>query len=126
MIERLEIIRKREGMNKAEFERKLLKSSGYLNMLKKRNSYPSAEVIANFSRAFPKYNLKWLLTNEGSMLENTKNCPIDYSPQLTNKNYPEIYVMIESILSNQKKLFDSIKNLEKSFQFFSENHNSNY
>ena len=75
MIERLEIVRKREGLNKAEFERKLSKSSGYLNMLKRRNSYPSAEVIANFSRAFPRYSLEWLLTNEGQMLRRMHEFP---------------------------------------------------
>lgn len=124
MIKRLEIIRKREGMNKAEFERKLLKSSGYLNMLKKRNSFPSAEVIANFSRAFPQYSLKWLLTNEGNMLDDTKNCPIENSPQLINPQHPKIYEMIESIYNNQKNLFKSIQNLEKSLQYFSETHES--
>ncbi|ADF54766.1 MAG: hypothetical protein CMP12_12505 [Zunongwangia sp.] len=111
MIERLEIVRKREGLNKAEFERKLSKSSGYLNMLKRRNSYPSAEVIANFSRAFPRYSLEWLLTNEGQMLRRMHEFP---KKNLKKTNYyHSSEEKIDKISKNQSELFQTLLKIEK-------------
>ncbi|MCL6220502.1 helix-turn-helix domain-containing protein [Zunongwangia pacifica] len=112
MIERLEIVRKREGLNKAEFERKLSKSSGYLNMLKRRNSYPSAEVIANFSRAFPCYSLEWLLTNEGQMLRKTHEFS-KKNPQKTTRQYYSSEEKIDKISKNQSELFQTLLKIEK-------------
>ena len=112
MIERLEIVRKREGLNKAEFERKLSKSSGYLNMLKRRNSYPSAEVIANFSRAFPRYSLEWLLTNEGHMLRKTHEFA-KKSAQITTSQYYSSEEKIDKISRNQSELFQTLLKIEK-------------
>ena len=120
MIERLEIVRKREGLNKAEFERKLSKSSGYLNMLKRRNSYPSAEVIANFSRAFPSYSLEWLLTNEGQMLRP----PPKFSKinHLSSSNqYPNTEEKIDRICKNQSELFQALLKIEKLLKNFIQN-----
>ncbi len=67
IVARMDVIRKLEHLNKSQFEKKLLKSTGYLNMLVKRESNPGADVIAEFCRAFPDYSLVWLLTGEGNM-----------------------------------------------------------
>lgn len=69
IVSRLDLVRKREGLNKSQFEKKLSKSTGYLNMLVKRNSNPGADVIADFFKVFPHYSLEWLLIGEGEMLK---------------------------------------------------------
>lgn len=68
VLERIEILRENEGLKRAEFERIIDKSSGYLNILVRRNGIPGTDVIAKIVNEFPKYNPIWLLTGEGEML----------------------------------------------------------
>lgn len=68
IVDRINLIREREELNKSQFERKILKSTGYVNMLEKKSGQPGADVILDIIQAFPNYNLKWLMTGEGEML----------------------------------------------------------
>ncbi len=68
VVNRLEIIRKAEELNKTQFEKKISKSTGYLNMLVKRNSNPGVDVLTKIAEVFPHYSLNWILTGQGEML----------------------------------------------------------
>lgn len=73
LIDRLEIVRKRAGLNKSQFERSLSVSTGYLKLTEKRQSQPGTELLIEFSKKYPDICLKWLLTGEGEMLKNDSN-----------------------------------------------------
>jgi transcriptional regulator with XRE-family HTH domain len=69
IIDRINKIREQEDLNKSKFEKRINKSTGYINMLEKRNGQPGADVILDIVKAFPDYSLNWLMTGEGSMLK---------------------------------------------------------
>ncbi|WP_416440399.1 hypothetical protein ACH3O9_11150 [Leeuwenhoekiella sp. A16] len=69
IVDRLMSIPKREGISKNQLEREIGKTSGYLNVLKKKGSLPGIEVLQNFISIYPKYSLRWILSGEGPELE---------------------------------------------------------
>lgn len=114
VVERLEIVRKNEGLNKAQFERTLDKSTGYLNMLIRRGSSPSVDVIQKFSYSFPNYSLSWLLTGKGSMLKDSSNSSVLNEDSTTN---------IESLKQENeslKKEIETLKAHNKTLQDYNE------
>lgn len=70
VLDRLEEIQKKEGLNKSEFERIIEKSSGYIGILRKKGAMPGSDVLIKVSEKFRNYDLNWLLTGEGAMLKN--------------------------------------------------------
>lgn len=73
IIDRLEIVRKRAGLNKSQFERSLSVSTGYLKLTEKRQSQPGTELLIEFSKVYSDICLEWLLTGEGEMVKNIED-----------------------------------------------------
>ncbi|MBT0607606.1 helix-turn-helix domain-containing protein [Aequorivita echinoideorum] len=69
IIERINVIRKNEGLNKSQFERMINKSTGYLNMLEKKGATPSVDILLEILKNFPDYNLNWILLGKGEMMK---------------------------------------------------------
>ena len=56
------------------FELSIGKQGGYLNMMKKRNSTPSADLIRKIVEKYPKYSLYWILgLSDDKFLEKNEN-----------------------------------------------------
>ncbi len=55
------------------FEISIGKTSGYLNMLVKRESSPSTDVIQKIVEVYPQYSLRWIITGMGSMYAKNEN-----------------------------------------------------
>lgn len=81
IIDRINKIRSLEGVNKSQFERKINKSTGYLNMLEKKNGQPGADVILDIIKSFPDYNLNWLMTGEEPMKRNEQAHQVSEDPK---------------------------------------------
>lgn len=69
ILERIFLIQKKSGLSVRKFETRINKSNGYLATLKNRGSFPSADVILTIINEFPEYDIKWLMTGEGSDLK---------------------------------------------------------
>lgn len=65
----IEIQEEVEPKSARSFELSIGKTSGYLNMAKKNNSTPSADVVAKIIETYPEYNLYWIITGEGEKLK---------------------------------------------------------
>lgn len=86
------------------FELSIGKTSGYLNVLQKRNSIPSAEVVATIILKYPKYSAHWILTGEGSKYVNADQ---------------------KSIVNEEKAIYEIEKDKFKILKtFFSEEYNA--
>ncbi|TXE18587.1 hypothetical protein ES692_05970 [Psychroserpens burtonensis] len=73
IVERIAHVAHDTRLNDRQFEMKIGKSTGYLNSIKKRDSYPSVEVILDIVKCFPKYSLEWLMTGKGEMIVSDRN-----------------------------------------------------
>lgn len=71
--ERLLIIAKDNYLSTRQFEIRIGKTSGYINMMKKNKSSPSVSVILKIKKEFAKYNLLWIITGEGSKYDTLDN-----------------------------------------------------
>ena len=119
IIKRFEAVRNNEGLNKSQFEKRLNKSSGYLNMLKKRDSNPGVDVIEKFNQEFPDYSLNWLISGNGEMLksienENIANDPAaEYSIKDLKMMHSDIKMMRSDLKEDLKSIAEGmIKNFE--------------
>lgn len=61
----LEIQKEVEPRSQRAFELGIGKTNGYLNMMKKRGSIPSADVILSIIDKYPNFSLEWLMTGKG-------------------------------------------------------------
>lgn len=119
IIDRINIIRENEGLNKSEFERSINKSSGYLNMLEKKKAMPSAEVLIDVTDLYPNYNLKWILKGEGEMLRGHvpegKSLAMEQGEKYQTKT--EIMMMLEQRLADKELIIklqeEKIQELQK-------------
>ena len=72
--ERIKMVLNYYGLNSGEFASKLnIQKSSVSHLLSGRNK-PSFVFLSKFVQVFPEINIKWLLTGESNMLENS-----DYS-----------------------------------------------
>ena len=114
IVDRLDSVRKKEGLNKSQFEKKLSKSTGYLNMLVKRGSNPGSDVLAIFSKSFPNYCLEWLITGEGEMLKslrtqsNIADPAADYKLNEVQAMHQDIKKDLNSLAGGMIKNFEVI------------------
>lgn len=108
IVSRFEEVRLRENLNKSQFEKKLNKSSGYLNMLMKRDSNPGVDVMADFCKSFPHYSLDWLLTGEGEMLKGSERDKKESTVKEPELSYGEIKTMHRDIKQDLKALAEGM------------------
>ena len=71
ILNRISIIQEDSNLSERAFELSINKTSGYLNMMRKRNSNPGADVLAIILKVYPKYSAEWLLTGEGEKCKKT-------------------------------------------------------
>lgn len=84
ILDRIEKIRISEGLNKAQFEAVISKSSGYINTLRKNGSLPGSDVLIRLSENYPKYNMAWLMTGKGEMLKQEPEQVAEEKPSYPN------------------------------------------
>ena len=73
ILDRIDLIIKNSGLSVRQFELGIEKSNGYLNALKNREGIPQVDVVVRILEKYPEYNMKWLLTGEGSVFNEKKN-----------------------------------------------------
>lgn len=73
IIDRLLTIPNMEGISKNKFETSLGKTSGYLNVQKKRNGIPGVDVVQKLVSIYPNYCLQWVLFGKGPVKTEPKS-----------------------------------------------------
>lgn len=106
IIDRINIIREREEVNKSQFERKISKSTGYLNMLEKKDGQPGVDVILKIIEAFPKYNLKWLMTGEGEILKSEEEKSVFKEPASSYEKETTLLAVRDDIKNDLRAMTD--------------------
>lgn len=108
VLDRLEKIRIKQGLNKAQFERAIGKSSGYLKILKDKGGIPGSDVLIQVSENFRQYDLNWLLTGEGEMLKTGEPVVKNYQVEDENPGYPDLMTVRNEIRGDLKGLMDGM------------------
>ena len=74
--ERIEFIIEREGMNKNSFSNAIgISNNVTITRIINEHRTPSRATCEKIVSAFPSYNLQWVLTGEGEMLNNSNPVP---------------------------------------------------
>lgn len=74
IVDRIKQIVEQEDISYRSFETSINKSNGYIKqVLEKKGSLPSVDVILTIIDKYPKYNLQWLMTGKGSMLNSSED-----------------------------------------------------
>ncbi len=120
IIDRINKIREIEDLNKSQFERKINKSTGYINMLEKKNGQPGVDVILSIIKAFPDYNLNWIMTGEGEMknLENPKEQIAEETATTYNPKNSSLILAMRDDLKND--LNEIAKGMATNFETLNE------
>ncbi|WP_321479725.1 LexA family transcriptional regulator [uncultured Bacteroides sp.] len=72
--ERIQFVMDREGMNKNSFSRAIgISNNVTITRIINEHRSPSRATCEKIVSTYPKYNLRWLLTGEGNMLNNDLN-----------------------------------------------------
>lgn len=109
VIDRLEAVRKKRGLNKSQFERSLGVSTGYLKLTEKRQSHPGTDVLIEFSKKYSDICLKWLLTGEGEMLKENEDFEKKGNRvEDENPGYPDLMTVRNEIRGDLKGLMDGM------------------
>ena len=106
VLDRLELIRKNQDLKKADFEKIIGKSSGYISILKNKGGIPGADVLIKIAQQFPLYNLQWLLTGEGEMLN--KKAEVAAEPVPEYKKEKEILEELAAMKSEMQENFEAV------------------
>lgn len=104
IIDRLELIRKNEDLNKSEFEKILGKSSGYLGILKNKGGVPGGDVLIKVVECFQKYNPKWVLTGNGAMYLDETAENIIQEPKSIYENETELLIILRQQLVDKERI----------------------
>lgn len=106
IIDRINKIRSLEDVNKSQFERRINKSTGYLNMLEKKNGQPGVDVVLDIIKSFPDYNLTWLMTGEEPMKKNEHKHHVSEEPKAAydTKSNSLILAMRDDLKNDLKEL----------------------
>lgn len=115
------MIRKNQDLKKAEFEKIIGKSSGYIGVLKNKAGIPGADVLIKIAENFPSINLHWLLTGEGEMLKSVAKTypgeleggdlveePVESLQQMRDELRGDIKEMMEEMAANFEALNESM------------------
>ena len=96
IVTRISEIIKHSRLNDRQFEIKIGKATGYINSLKKRNSFPSSEVILDIVKSFPEYSLNWIMTGKGSMLKTEELSLVEDAESTYVKNSSDLIKSLNS------------------------------
>jgi len=113
--ERILRVAKDLGLSKNAFEKSIGRSSGYMNMLRKKDSTPGVDVILKIIEVYPEVNLNWLMTgkmstnylcNEDNLVLDPKNEHLYATAQSFTK---VVHDLIDERLANQFHLVRKLK-----------------
>jgi hypothetical protein len=95
------------------FELSIGKKSGYLNISKKRQSVPGADVINKIIEVYPKYSLKWLMTGEGNKYANDAieclNEPESvYKKEIAETDFMGLSKRIDVVINQNDEILDKL------------------
>ena len=109
VLDRLEEIRLKEGFNKAQFEKTIGKSSGYLKILKDKGGVPGSDVLIRISENFRNYDMNWLLTGEGQMWKEAAD-PEEKKHEAAEEktSYPDLLTVRNEIRSDLKIILNGM------------------
>lgn len=88
--------------NQSKFAKTIGVSQGNISNIFSRGTIPSSELIAKTSIAFPKLNLRWLLTGDGEEMEISSSSKEESSP-ITNER-------LLSIIESQQRTIENLSN----------------
>lgn len=104
IAEKFREVIKDKKISARKFELSIGKTSGYVNMMERRNTFPSSNLIITFCEQYPEYNLYWILgLSDQKYLskENMVNEPQEsYSKELDKINF------LREFLSSDVKQLD--------------------
>lgn len=92
MKDRIQHIIKAESLTNLQFAQLIESSPATVTHLLSGRNKPSVEMVANIARAFPHYNLRWLILGEGTIynkgMEETANTTKAQSPTVLSNELP--------------------------------------
>ena len=112
---RLEEIAKDEGLSMRAFELSIGKTSGYINMMKRNNGSPSADVLQKIIEIYSKYNLYWILgiSNEKFSYEFQKADRIQeeselYGKEIIHADFLGLSKRIDKVIDQNSEILDKL------------------
>ena len=89
MKERIQHIIKAESLTNLQFAQLIESSPATVTHLLSGRNKPSVEMVANIARAFPHYNLRWLILGEGAIynkgVNETAQASVTTQPQTSDE-----------------------------------------
>lgn len=114
IIDRIIQIQKEVNPNNiAAFEVSIGKKSGYLNIMRKRSSYPSSEVLKNIVDKHPKYSLEWILGISDTKFLNKNDNLVNedvaiYGSHIAKNDFLGLSQRIELVIEQNNKILDKL------------------
>lgn len=114
VIDRIIEIQQEEHLHSQRaFELSIGKTSGYLNMTKKRNSIPGIDIINKIIEIYPKYSLYWLVTGKGQKYADSKQLDVlneeqaDYN-KIKTTDYLSLSQRIDVVINQNNEILDKL------------------
>ncbi len=111
-IERVKILIRHHGLSISAFEKKVGLSNNSIQTAIKRNSNLKDETLNSILKTFPETNPTWLLTGEGSMLQNIVSEPNPQYPSSLDEEKIQ-YVIEHFELCKKHPILGKLIELEK-------------